>query len=55
MLNGILKTNRVESVILREGGVSAKVGLGEKRVVDFNMVDTIGDKVLLKGRHFERM
>ncbi len=49
------QTNRIESVILREGGVSAKVGLGEKRIVDFDKIDTIGDKVLLKGRHFERM
>lgn len=49
------QTNRIESVILREGGASAKVGLGEKRVVEFNQIDTIGEKVLLKGRHFERM
>lgn len=49
------QTNRIESVILIEGGASAKVGLGEKRVVEFNQIDTIGEKILLKGRHFERM
>jgi len=47
-------TNKVDSIILREGGVSAKVGLGEKRIVPFNMVKTIGDKVLLEGKHFMR-
>lgn len=46
------QTNRVNSIILREGGVSAKVGLGEKRIVPFSEVQTIGDKVLLKTKHF---
>jgi len=48
------QTNKVESIILREGGVSAKVGLGEKRIVPMDMVKTIGDKVLLKGKQFMR-
>lgn len=49
------QTNKIECLILREGGVSAKVGLGEKRIVDYERIDAIGDKVLLKGRHFEKM
>ncbi len=46
------QTNRIDSIILREGGVSAKVGLGEKRIVPFSNIKTIGDKVLLKNKHF---
>jgi len=48
------QSNKVESIILREGGVSAKVGLGEKRIVPWTDVKTVGDKVLLKTKHFMR-
>lgn len=44
------QTNMVESIIITEGGASAKVGMGKKREVAFNNVKTIGEKVLLKGR-----
>jgi sporulation protein YlmC with PRC-barrel domain len=43
----------VESIELKEAGISAKIGLGEKKIVPINMVDQIGDKVLIKGRIFK--
>ena len=39
---------QVKSLIIKEGGVTAKVGLGEKKVIPCNQVDTIGEKVMLK-------
>ena len=41
---------QVKSLIIKEGGVTAKVGLGEKKIVPCNQVASIGDKVMLKGR-----
>ncbi len=41
-------SNKVESIVVTEGGASAKVGLGEKRVISYNDVDSIGEKVILK-------
>ncbi len=46
-------SKRVESIELQEAGISAKIGLGEKKVVPINMVEQIGDKVLIKGRLFK--
>lgn len=45
-----LRSRRVEGVVLREGGFSAKLGLGDKRTVPCSMIDRIGDKVLLKRK-----
>ena len=42
------ETNMVESIIITEGGASAKIGMGEKRIISYNDVDSIGEKVLLK-------
>ena len=42
------ETNRVESIIVTEGGASAKIGMGEKRNISFNDTYSIGKKVLLK-------
>ncbi len=44
------ESKRVESIELEEAGISAKIGLGEKKIVPINMVDEIGDKVLIKGK-----
>ena len=41
-------SNKVESIVVTEGGASAKVGLGEKRIISYNDVDSIGEKVILK-------
>ena len=39
-------SKRVESIELDEGGISSKIGLGDKKVIPIDMVDEIGDKVL---------
>ena len=39
---------QVKSLIIKEGGVSTKIGMGEKKVIPCNQVDTIGEKVTLK-------
>lgn len=44
--------NKVTSIILKEGGISAKIGLGEKKIVPYNNIQEIGDKVLIRGRLF---
>jgi len=41
---------QVKSLIVQEGGMTAKVGMGEKRVIPCNQVQTIGEKVMLKGK-----
>ena len=58
---GILKdvewdnnSNKVEAFILKEGGISSKLGLGEKKIVPYDMVDTIGEKILIKGVIFHK-
>jgi len=43
-------SNMVESIIVTEGGATAKVWMGKKREISYNMVKTIGEKVLLKSR-----
>ena len=44
------ETNKVEFLIVTEGrGPSAAIGRGEKRIVPYEKVHSIGDKVLLKG------
>lgn len=42
------ETNMVESIVITEGGASAKIGMGEKRNISYNDIDSIGEKVLLK-------
>jgi len=44
-----LKTRRIGGIILREGGLTAKIRLGDTRVIPCDMIDKIGDKILLKG------
>ncbi|MGZ7136122.1 MAG: PRC-barrel domain-containing protein [Methanobacterium sp.] len=39
--------NKVESILVSEGTAS-KIGLGEKKVIAFEDIDAIGEKVLLK-------
>jgi sporulation protein YlmC with PRC-barrel domain len=46
-------SKRVESIELDEGGISSKIGLGDKKIVPIDMVNEIGDKVLIKGRLFK--
>ena len=46
-------TNKVKSIILQEAGISAKIGLGDKKIVPYEMIEAIGDTVLIKGRVFK--
>lgn len=46
------KSNKVISINLKEAGISAKIGLGDKKIVPYKMIETIGDNVLIKGRIF---
>ncbi|MBP2046819.1 PRC-barrel domain-containing protein [Methanobacterium aggregans] len=47
------ETNTVKSIILKEAGISAKIGLGDNKIVPYEMIEAIGDKVLIKGRVFK--
>lgn len=43
------QTNKIESLIITEGGASAKLGMGKKIEIHYNEIKTIGDKVLLNN------
>ena len=43
-----LKNQRIEGLVLREGGITAKIKSGDTKTIPCNMIETIGDKVLLK-------
>ena len=43
------QTNKVESLIVTEGGASAKLGMGKKIEIPYSEIKTIGDKVLLNS------
>ena len=38
---------------MKEAGITAKIGLGDKKIVPYEMIETIGDNVLIKGRVFK--
>lgn len=38
----------VKGIIAKEGTISSKLGMGEKRMISMDMIDVIGDKVILK-------
>ena len=40
-------------VNLKEAGISAKIGLGDKKIVPYEKIEAIGDSVLIKGRIFK--
>ncbi len=42
------KSDEVESLVITEGGDSTKMGLGNKKVVSYTNIDSIGDKVILR-------
>ena len=44
------KSNKISSIILKESSISAKIGLRDKKVINYEMIDAIGDKVLIKGK-----
>ncbi|WP_424355126.1 PRC-barrel domain-containing protein [Methanobacterium sp. MBAC-LM] len=43
------QTNSVESLIVTEGGASAKLGMGKKIEIPYSEIKTIGEKVLLNS------
>ena len=43
------ESNKVESLVITEGGDATKMGLGDKKVVSYTNVDSVGDKVVLRG------
>lgn len=45
-----LGSRRIEGIVFREGGISSKVGMGKEKTIPCDMVDKIGDKVLLKRK-----
>ena len=47
------KNNKVTGIVLKEGGVSAKLGLGDKEMVPYENIRSIGDNVLVKGHLFK--
>lgn len=46
--------NQVKFIVLEEGGLSAKLGLGENQRVPYEDITTIGEKVLIRGRLFPK-
>lgn len=38
---------------MKEAGISAKIGLGDKKIIPYAMIETVGDNVLIKGRVFK--
>jgi sporulation protein YlmC with PRC-barrel domain len=47
-----VSNNKVRSILLKEGGISAKIGLGEKQLVPYDNIEEIGDKVIISGHLF---
>ena len=43
-----LKNQKIEGIVLREGGIAAKIKSGDTKIIPCKMIETIGDKVLLK-------
>ncbi len=43
------ESDKVESLVITEGGDATKMGLGDKKVVSYTNVDEVGDKVVLRG------
>ena len=52
-VNWDFETNTVKSIILKEAGISAKMGIGDKKIVPYDMIEAVGDKVMIKGRVFK--
>ncbi|WP_414468243.1 PRC-barrel domain-containing protein [Methanobacterium sp. ACI-7] len=43
-----LMKRRINGIILKEGGISSKLGLGEERMVSMDMIEAIGDEIRLR-------
>jgi sporulation protein YlmC with PRC-barrel domain len=38
----------VTGIVAKEGSISSKLGMGDERLISMNMIDAIGDKVILR-------
>ena len=38
----------VTGIVAKEGSISSKLGMGDERMISMDMVDAIGDKVILR-------
>jgi sporulation protein YlmC with PRC-barrel domain len=38
----------VTGIVAKEGSISSKLGMGSERLISMNMIDAIGDKVILR-------
>jgi len=38
----------VTGIVAKEGTISSKLGMGDERLISMNMIDAIGDKVILR-------
>ena len=45
------KSDRIEALVLHEGGRFR----GRERVIPFNMVETVGERIILKGEGSKKM
>ena len=43
-----LNSNKIDAIELEDTGLSSKLGLGEKKILPFDLVEQIGDKVIIK-------
>jgi sporulation protein YlmC with PRC-barrel domain len=43
-----LKSRRIDAIELEDTGLSSKLGFGEKKILPFDLVEHIGDKVIIK-------
>lgn len=43
-----LKSKKIDAIELEDTGLSGKIGLGEKKILPFDLVEHIGDKVIIK-------
>ena len=47
-LNLDLNSNKIDAIELEDTGITSKLGIGEKKILPFDLVEQIGDKVIIK-------
>lgn len=43
-----LKSNKIDAIELEDTGLSGKLGIGNRKILPFDLVEQIGDKVIIK-------
>jgi sporulation protein YlmC with PRC-barrel domain len=43
-----LNSRMIDAIELEDTGLSSKLGLGDKKILPFDLVEQIGDKVIIK-------